>query len=157
MHLNCLPASLSVHHLVNIMIPSIALRSLCPLVISPGFLIHSFMSSTRCVPGRSPIGLSDPLRPPLPSPPRTLQKCPHCLSRSPHTCSAWNWELITYVDVYLHAGLCAYTYRHRYVLRRAGGPSQRRANLNNGGREQGMCSLLLKGSRRQKKSSGSKL
>lgn len=153
MHLNCLPASLSVHHLVNIMIPSIALRSLCPLVISPGFLIHSFMSSTRC-----PREESDWIvRSPAPSPPRTLQKCPRCLSWSPHTCSARNWELITYVDVYLHAGLCAYTYRHRYVLRRPGGPSHRRANLNNGGREQGMCSLLLEGSRRQKKSSGSKL
>lgn len=65
MHLNCLPASLSVHHLVNIMILSIALRSLCPLVISPGFLIHSFMSSVRPVPGRSLIGLSDPLLPPI--------------------------------------------------------------------------------------------
>lgn len=34
-----------VHHLVNIMILCGPLRSLCPLVISPGFLIHSFMSS----------------------------------------------------------------------------------------------------------------
>lgn len=33
------------------MILSVALRSLCPLVISPGFLIHSFMSSAHSVRG----------------------------------------------------------------------------------------------------------
>lgn len=47
------------------MIPPTARRSLCPLVISPGFLIHSCMSPTRWVVGGGLIGLSDlsfPLR-----------------------------------------------------------------------------------------------
>lgn len=59
-------ASLSLHHLVDIMIPSTALRSLCPLVISPGFLIHSCMNPARWVVGGGLIGLSD-LSFPLPA------------------------------------------------------------------------------------------
>lgn len=109
MHLNCLPASLSVHHLVNIMIPSIALRSSRPLVISPGSLIHSFMSSTRSVPGRSLIGLSDPRRPPLPERLRSVHTV-HPKAPSTRPGQEAGADHLPGC-LFARRGLCAYTYR----------------------------------------------
>lgn len=70
------------------------------------------MSSTRCVPGRSPIGLSDPLRPPLPERFRSVHTVypeAHTLARPGTGSLSRMWMFIcmqAFVHIHIDIGTC---------------------------------------------------
>ena len=152
------------------MILSVALRSLCPLVISPGFLIHSFMSSAHSVRGGLWLdcqisvflhNCSSHLHLSLMLPPLVLKlrlskwlRAVHLISPfSSQTYVSRDREVIDCVDACIFAceGLCSLVYvlDIQYVCCEDPMAYLTRANLSNERSEKGIGSALVGGRARE--------